>query len=363
MGNPTYTLYKRVQLSAGKWRYRKAAFHSNGKIKPHFVIVGGKEEKHEGHYFLAHDGKWIPVGEMFAEPGSRHITVAFADDREDVRSGPFHFLDERREKQFKKGFAECTAGKLPKSRFTEVDGEGVFKHSWAGIPTERNSLSYYALSLPEFAVPTRIEFKNPHSTRPYSCTVIRDDIKNRFVAYLGCRSSHASFDFLLQVNYRIDRGNFRLADYTDEHTTQPHARIPSYEDALMPDQRAVVSHFFSPESVPSQAAHNLPAQIDLFQPQKPNQRVKSQESKSKRPEKLPAKEANMSMYFDGAKLTDKQREVVSLRFEYGLPVAAIARRLGKDRSAIQERLAAALKKLGHTRDFERRAAKGSTNPE
>jgi hypothetical protein len=45
MGNPTYTLYKRVQLSAGKWRYRKAAFHSNGKIKPHCVIVGGKEEK------------------------------------------------------------------------------------------------------------------------------------------------------------------------------------------------------------------------------------------------------------------------------------------------------------------------------
>jgi integrase len=63
MGNPTYTLYKRVQLSAGKWRYRKAAFHSNGKIKPHCVIVGGKEEKHEGHYFLAHDGKWIPVGD------------------------------------------------------------------------------------------------------------------------------------------------------------------------------------------------------------------------------------------------------------------------------------------------------------
>jgi integrase len=62
MGNPTYTLYKRVQLSAGKWRYRKAAFHSNGKIKPHCVIVGGKEEKHEGHYFLAHDGKWIPAG-------------------------------------------------------------------------------------------------------------------------------------------------------------------------------------------------------------------------------------------------------------------------------------------------------------
>jgi integrase len=63
MANPTYTLYKRVQLSAGKWRYRKAAFHSNGKIKPHYVMVGGEEEKHEGDYFLAHGGKWIPVGD------------------------------------------------------------------------------------------------------------------------------------------------------------------------------------------------------------------------------------------------------------------------------------------------------------
>jgi hypothetical protein len=63
MGHPTYTLYKRVRLRAGTWRYRKAAFHSNGKIKPHCVMVGGKEEKHEGDYFLAHDGKWIPVGD------------------------------------------------------------------------------------------------------------------------------------------------------------------------------------------------------------------------------------------------------------------------------------------------------------
>jgi len=62
-GNPTFTLYKPVQLSASKWRYPKAAFHSNGKIKPHYVIVGGEEEKHEGDYFLAHDGKWIPVGD------------------------------------------------------------------------------------------------------------------------------------------------------------------------------------------------------------------------------------------------------------------------------------------------------------
>jgi len=61
MATATYTIYKRVQ-SAGKWRYRKAAIHTNGKIKPNIVIVDGKEEKRDGTYYLAHDGKWIGVG-------------------------------------------------------------------------------------------------------------------------------------------------------------------------------------------------------------------------------------------------------------------------------------------------------------
>jgi hypothetical protein len=248
---------------------------------------------------LEHDS-YLRTLEIFAEPGS-HITVAFADDRENPRIGPFHFLDERRERELEKGFAGCTAGKLPKSRFNSVDGQVVFKHSWEGIPTERNSLSYYALSLPEFAVPTRIEFKDPHSGRRYSCTVIRDDMKDRFVAHLGCRSAHGLFDFLLQVNYHIDRGNFRVEEYSDEHTTLQDTRIPSYQDALMPDQREAVDHFFSQQSGQPPASANLSSQFSLFQPEKPNQRVKSREPKSKRPNKLPSKMENLSMYFDGAK--------------------------------------------------------------
>ncbi len=309
---------------------------------------------------LEHDG-YLRTFEMFAEPGGRHITVAFADDRENVRSGPFHFLNERHEKEFEKGFAECTAGKLPKSRFITVDGEGVFKHSWAGIPTERGSLSYYALLLPEFAIPTRIEFKNPHSTSLYSCTVIRDNTKNRFVAYLGCRSSHASFDFLLQVNYRIDRGNFHLADYTDKHTTEQNARIPSYEDVLMPDQRIVVSHFFSPESVPSQVAPTTPTLFPVGKPERSNQQVEPHEPKSNRPAKLPPKKRDLSPYFDSANLTDRQRQVISLRLEHALPVAAIARHLDIDRKTVDEHLEAAKKRLENTRAFEKRAVNRSTH--
>jgi DNA-binding CsgD family transcriptional regulator len=217
--------------------------------------------------------------------------------------------------------------------------------------------------MPEFAVPTRIEFSDPHSGRRYSCTVIRDDTKNRFVAYVGCRSSHGSFDFQLQVNYHIDRGNFRVEDYTDEHTTRQDARIPSYEDMLRPDHRMAVAHFFSQESGPPQASPNVERQIPLFQPQKPNLRVKSQESKSKRPEKLPAKRSDWSRYFDAANLTKNQREVASLKLEYEMTVAQIARQLKLHRSTVDEHLATAKKKIEHGRSFEKRAAKRSTNPE
>ena len=46
------TIYKYVRTGKG-WRYCKAAFHPNGKIKPNVVAVSGVEEKHtEGRYFL-----------------------------------------------------------------------------------------------------------------------------------------------------------------------------------------------------------------------------------------------------------------------------------------------------------------------
>jgi signal transduction histidine kinase len=50
-------------LADGSWRYCKAAFYSNGKIKPNRSIVGGTEEEHpEGSYYLYHKKSWIPVG-------------------------------------------------------------------------------------------------------------------------------------------------------------------------------------------------------------------------------------------------------------------------------------------------------------
>jgi integrase/recombinase XerD len=56
------SIYKYVRTDKG-WRYCKAAFHPNGKIKPNIVIVSGVEEKHtEGRYFLNFNNRWIDVG-------------------------------------------------------------------------------------------------------------------------------------------------------------------------------------------------------------------------------------------------------------------------------------------------------------
>ncbi len=58
-----YSIYKYVRLADKGWRYCRAVFHSNGKIKPNIVLVRGKEEKHaEGSYFLNYNSQWIAVG-------------------------------------------------------------------------------------------------------------------------------------------------------------------------------------------------------------------------------------------------------------------------------------------------------------
>jgi len=56
------SIYKYVRTVKG-WRYSKAAFHPNGKIKPNVVVISGVEERHnEGRYFLNSNNGWMDVG-------------------------------------------------------------------------------------------------------------------------------------------------------------------------------------------------------------------------------------------------------------------------------------------------------------
>ena len=60
---------------------------------------------------------------------------------------------------------------------------------------------------------------------------------------------------------------------------------------------------------------------------------------------LHPKKRDLSKYLDSAKLTDRQRECISLHLEYGLKKSAIAQRLGINRKTLDEHLSAAAKKI------------------
>ena len=89
MAQSKFTLYKYIKLDDGVWRYKKAAFYSNGKIKPNVVIVGKNtkgmpiEETHiEGKYVMNHNGAWLDAGTDALEAQRRRNTLL---DREELK--------------------------------------------------------------------------------------------------------------------------------------------------------------------------------------------------------------------------------------------------------------------------------------
>lgn len=79
-----------------------------------------------------------------------------------------------------------------------------------------------------------------------------------------------------------------------------------------------------------------------------NRSAEPAEKKAAKPlasEKLPPKKQDLSQYFDQAHLTDAQREAISLKLEYEMSVSAISRRLKINRKSVDERIAAAERKI------------------
>jgi hypothetical protein len=101
-----------------------------------------------------------------------------------------------------------------------------------------------------------------------------------------------------------------------------------------------------PEPLPLKQVPTEPARIAPESPQV------SHASEQNPP--LPRKECDYSSLLDSAGLTELQRECYSLRHEYQLPVAEIARRLQRDRKTIQEHIDAADNKVTLSANKERR---------
>jgi len=63
LASRTVALYKYVPSESG-WKYLKAAFHNNNRIKPHVVLTpDGEKTIKTGSYYLYHSRKWEAVGD------------------------------------------------------------------------------------------------------------------------------------------------------------------------------------------------------------------------------------------------------------------------------------------------------------
>lgn len=178
----------------------------------------------------------------------RDIVVAFADEYEEERFGPFHFLDEDDAARFKEGFARCRTRRIGHPHF-RFDGRAFHVEvTWSGIPTERQWLSYYALSLPEFAIPEHLAITDPHHpNREYRRAIRRDDLRHRYIIYLECSSSYGRFDFALNCTFSVNEGRFSTSEYKDSRTAQHGPEGDDWQHWLRKDQRQNVTKFFVKE--------------------------------------------------------------------------------------------------------------------
>ena len=178
--------------------------------------------------------------------------VAFPDEYQNDRKGPFHFLDSDYENIFEEKNAKCREAKLPPNKFFEEKGNYCFSTTWNQIPTERNELTYYSLYLPEYAVPDEINITDTYQhDLLFKKMIYRDDKKKRYIVYLECRSRAGRFNFKLNTKFHKDEKNFKNTRYSDDQTIDFYERgIDEHWYYILSDnEREKVSNFFAEQII------------------------------------------------------------------------------------------------------------------
>ncbi len=175
-----------------------------------------------------------------------HLIVALAGDYDEPRSGAFHFLLDDDEVRFSEKLTRCRRRKLGRNQFRSGDDSFEFSTEWFNVPAVGDA--YYALSLPEFGLVKGVSLHAPGTSQQYLRTVVRDDLKNRFVIYLRCRPQRQeTFSFELEVSFSIDDSVghrvFSSAEYVDEFCAYDESP-ERYQDFLSSDQQERVNVFF-----------------------------------------------------------------------------------------------------------------------
>ncbi|WP_448138447.1 hypothetical protein [Sphingobacterium siyangense] len=178
--------------------------------------------------------------------------VAFPNEYQNERTGPFHFLDSEYENLFEHRKAKCRNAKLASDKFYEKDNQFYISTTWNEIPTKRHQLTFYALYLPEYAIPDKIEISDTYlSNKLFNKMVYRDSDKNRFIVYLECKSSAGVFNFKLDAIFHLDRANFSQTQFNDNKTIGFYERpLDEHWRYLLPEEEVnKVFNFFAEQLV------------------------------------------------------------------------------------------------------------------
>ncbi|MCE1118709.1 MULTISPECIES: hypothetical protein [Pseudomonas] len=174
-----------------------------------------------------------------------HLMVALANEYQNDRSGPFHFLRADDERKFNKRLAQCVRRRLGPERLIQHSASDFTYHShWRGLRTCRHHWSYYALSLPLQVTPVAIRASDPSNGHEYRHRLIFDKQKERYVVYLGFDSSTTFVDFDLTVDFSSDKQAKPPAPATTG-STFPLPSNDFHEGLIAPVQRQSIIQFMT----------------------------------------------------------------------------------------------------------------------
>ena len=178
------------------------------------------------------------------------LWVAFPTDYDEPRSGPFYFQNPSYEKQYDSNVAQCSARKIANENFYKENGLYTFKTVWHNIPTDNEGLTYYALYLPEYAIPTGVSLYHPRNIdKQFKRTVLKDKQKPRYIIYLKCSSRYGVFNFNLECKFREDKKGFDLSGYSDEFQTGLYSNPEDWQYLMNEKDKKKTQKFFADQIV------------------------------------------------------------------------------------------------------------------
>ncbi len=191
---------------------------------------------------------WDGTAKAFQLQASQSIGdlwVAFPTDYSGERNAPFYFLDKEYESIYLSKTANCRQIKLSDKNFYQRGEDYIFETKWQRVPTERQSLTYYALYLPEYAIPTEIFVTDTRdANKQFSKNVFRDDEKSRFVIYVECTSKFGQFNFNIYCRFHFDKNIFSTSKYHDNKTVDFYAHHEEWKWLISKDEIEQVEQFF-----------------------------------------------------------------------------------------------------------------------